>query len=230
QLLSILEFESLYFSRTDQFEDDFEGSIPEATAEVRKKQFNEMDTPDNVDLNENFREGMRAIRKATYINCWHHANSENIAMWKLYSERDKGIVVLSNYGQFSDSISGAKDGQLYNDGLVNYVDFENSIVPRVPPQAPYFHKREIYQHEREFRAVITDFSQKQDDESLIESVEKGRYDKGMSVPVDVKGLISEIRVYPGAPDWYFDLIKSVVDSLGYEFEVNRSRLEGDPIH
>jgi hypothetical protein len=48
---------------------------------------------------------------------------------------------------------------------------------------------------------------------------------GVSIPIDLEGLIENIYVSPGAPTWHADLVTSVVKRYGYDFPVIHSDLD-----
>ena len=58
-----------------------------------------------------------------------------------------------------------------------------------------------------------------------------RYPKsneGKTLCVDLKTLIDEVIVAPGAPDWITKAVKSMIQDYGFDFEVNPSTLLNPP--
>ncbi len=53
---------------------------------------------------------------------------------------------------------------------------------------------------------------------------------GSYIPVDLDILICKIFVSPTAPEWFFDLTKSVAKKYGINKETLQSSLADDPVY
>lgn len=53
---------------------------------------------------------------------------------------------------------------------------------------------------------------------------------GLKIKVDVEQLIERVYVAPSCPDWFADLVKSIIQKYGYNFEVIHSRLDEKPVY
>jgi hypothetical protein len=53
---------------------------------------------------------------------------------------------------------------------------------------------------------------------------------GLSVGVDVAHMVESIRVSPGSPVWFIEAVQKVVQLSGYNFSVERSELDRDPVY
>ena len=209
--VSLLESSALYFSRLDQLGDNFEGSITVAT----KKS---LDSPD-VALRDDLRAAMQSqttslrhtIREGTYVNCWHMSEHESAAMWRLYSKTEEAISVQTSYGKLVDALSN----ELLV-GLVNYIDYDNEIIPSNNMLWPVMHKRLSFQHECEVRAV---FGIDVADDSPL----------GKSVSVDLAALVENVYVSPESPDWFYQLVCDLTEKMGGTFTIVRSRLSEQPV-
>jgi len=112
-------------------------------------------------------------------------------------------------------------------GQVEYIDYDKHQVPEGNTFFPFLYKRNCFEHERELRAVI----------QQLPVNEKGAVDwskplaaTGIYVRVSVQDLMQAVYVSPGASAWFSELVSSVVEKYGFQTEVRRSRLEGDPLY
>jgi len=148
---------------------------------------------------------------------------ESAAMWRLYLKSNEGIAVQSTYNKLRSSIT---DNENVNLGVVKYIDYETEwIEGRVNLFTPFVHKRKSFEHEREVRAVVMKLPMIEEtidsDPEIISS--------GLMIKVDVEQLIEQIYISPTAPDWFIDLVKSLIHRFGYTFNVVQSKLSVQPI-
>lgn len=208
KFVNILVKESLFFTRSDKFEDPFEGSIPPQVEPV-------------VEPVENF---------GRYIlcNCWHHSEPKSMLMWERYRLHNRGIAIKTTMGNLKKSLP--KSPHMFI-GRVNYTDQYEFEVPQDISEINkmytrgfhrYFHKREVYRAEREVR-IIVDTHQFISDHSPQDICEIGQYHK-----FDLKTLINEVVTspYTRKEKWITETVKSVVHKYGFNFPVSISRLLG----
>ena len=106
-------------------------------------------------------------------------------------------------------------------GNVEYLDFDNddspfsSNDPNIVVQA--FQKRSYFKGDSETRIVINPFSN-------IVLVAESKDQRGISVPVDLNSLITEIRVAPGAAPWYRETVRSVCDRFELQIPIESSQI------
>ena len=91
KFVEILDRKSLFFTRSDKFEDKFEGSYPKANFDSSNKNYQE----DFLVWSKKVRE---RIRPYMLINCWHINQCESSAMWKLYSQCNEAIAIQTTFG------------------------------------------------------------------------------------------------------------------------------------
>lgn len=227
-LLWILENEKLYFSLpTDDFDDQYETTLPRAWYEFREDQWREIgghwghDPDEFVQRHTNRRENMR---DNIYVSCWHANQTESAAMWGLYGASKYTVAIRTTV----DGLRGAfhsQDEYAIAVGDVKYVDFDSSedeIDDEDMDKIRSVHsgnadsvgltllKRKEFQHEKEIRCVVLDgvvqdWLKRNTDYSPKQSVEPP-----VNVPVDVDKLIEEIRLSPGAEDWF---INTAIDAI-----------------
>lgn len=244
QLLSILQNEALWFTRSDQFDDPFEGMLPQGNGGVNPD--SEVILPDhaivrdygNGDLGsywetKNLRSKLEANRRIAFVNCWHQKGHESDTMWRAHLDGSVGVVIKTTAGQLRDAFTAYESNDVYI-GRINYVDYDTAAIPQDNDLYPIVHKREAFEQEREIRAVVTELPNE------YHPGYKGRVNgdhlnlnwedqkTGQHIDVDVKGLIDCIRIAPTAPDWVKVTIQKQIRQLGYDIPVEQSTLALDP--
>src|SRR5687767_12683809 len=118
KLAWLLNRGALFFARADCLGDPFEGSYPKPYAERLK-------SPTSRERSAN-RE-----RKWYCVNCWHLAEYESAAMWKLYSHGTNGVAIQTTFDRLVDSLRET-DRDVYV-GQVRYIDYECDSFPDDDP-------------------------------------------------------------------------------------------------
>lgn len=224
QFVSILENEALWFSQAASFFDPYEGALPPAKLEEIAQSI-----PDEVDEPRKLVARMYdALRRSTYVNCWHQRSDESAAMWQVYQDKGKEVAVRTTMADFEDAFV-EKPGMTC--GYVKYMDYsmpENFAEDRI---APFFYKRPGFKHEEEFRAVISEF--KPPEGAAVDDGFAARVDdeaaEGKSVGVNPETLIKEVVVSPVAGGWLESLVDNVLCSYGLgDVPVHPSELKDEP--
>ncbi len=166
KFVAILKDKSLYFPRADRLGDKFEGAkgvIP------NKAKWDEhylsffrhairspppghkcMFADDEVEgeaqrlLKEVATGGQRALR-TTYVSCWHEADVESEALWRLYCPPPApGLAVRTTYAALNESLGDDPNIAI---GRVRYVDFRKGFAGI---NDAFFCKRQSLSHEERF--------------------------------------------------------------------------------
>lgn len=87
KFVSLLDTQSLFFSRSDKLGDPFEGSTSRANLKLRPSIYKNI--PETA--LKNMGDSTEKIRYHTFLNCWHMNEFESDAMWKLYAKEDTGL-------------------------------------------------------------------------------------------------------------------------------------------
>jgi hypothetical protein len=218
KFISMLQDGALHFARADQMADEFEGSISKPTLSLRHEMLAGI-----PDINPEILSGATALmgqsrknfREHIYLNCWHMNEVESAAMWDLYLGGEaQGIAVRSTYRRLSDSIT---DERVAYVGTVNYVNFDDEIIPDRNVPHPYLYKRKSFEHEREIRALHIGI-----DLELNLAV--------IPIAVDLDRLVEAVYVSPKAKDWFERLIRNELKRYDRNWEVIHSDLDNDPIY
>lgn len=224
--LDLIQSRTLYFSRIDRLGDPFEGSSTTATAEAVRQQvlgsgmppedlnrlFSNLATVNKMALNENF------------VSCWHGANYESAAMWKLYSQSVDAVAIQSLYSRLASELPDCACM-----GCVEYLDYDSAVISQLNMFTKMMRKRRSFEHEREIRAVIWKRSDRIDGDISKD----GRvvfHQTGALVNVDLNAIVEAVYVSPHAPSWFFDVVANVTKTYGLSAQVKQSALSGDPVY
>lgn len=232
KFVSLLDRKALFFTRVDQLDDKFEGSL---SKHIFNPSIEENATPEQLAQLNEYRKRWSPIyksqRKEVAINCWHMNEYESAAMWKLYLKSDEGIAIQSTYRKLVDSFHNS-DQYLLWVGMVKYIDYNKHIIPINNVFYPYIYKRKSFEHERELRAVITKNMRAKDYPNQILIGGKDLLylpKKGVEIPVNLNLLIEKIYVSPTCEKWFEELTASVMTKYGFFKHVSKSPLKDKPI-
>jgi len=221
KFVALLDSRSLWFTRSDKFEDPFEGSYPKMNIVARENISGVSDAEKPI-ISKLIKGSSDVRRNWTHyvaINCWHMNEHESAAMWSLYLKSNEGIAIQSTFQRLRDSFSRAENDVYI--GKVSYIDYNHEVIDNPSILSAFLYKRASYEHEKELRAVILrlpgagprglDFSRE-------------TMDNGILVPVDLPLLVQTVYVAPNAPSWLTNLIKSVMHTYGFDFPLMPSPL------
>lgn len=239
-LLWILENEKLHFSLpTDDFDDRYETTLPRAWYEFRDDQWREIgkqwdhDPEGFAQRHTNRRENMR---DNIYVSCWHANQTESAAMWELYGASKYTVAIRTTVGGLRRAFHSQEEYALAV-GDVKYVDFDSSedeIDDEDMEKIRRVHsgnadsvgltllKREEFLHEKEVRCVVLDGVVQGWLEQNTSHSPKQSVEPPVNVSVDVDELIKEIRLSPGADDWF---INTAIDAVENNRNTRFSRKE-----
>ena len=214
KFVSLLETKSLFFARADKLGDPFEGAYSKVNVALRPALYEGKIPESGL---KQFAAFAKESRRFTKINCWHEANHESAAMWRLYSREHDGIAVKTDFKSLSQSFTC--NDSIYI-GKVNYVDYDTTFIPERNVFFPYFHKRQSFEHEREVRAITLNMPTRDGKIDLSQEV----HAIGSYYDVDLSSLVQEVIVAPYADDWFIRLVQSVAARYGLMAPVSRSGL------
>ncbi|MDI5896191.1 MAG: hypothetical protein Q8R22_03390 [Flavobacterium sp.] len=205
KFLDLLMSEKLFMSRSDKFEDQYEGTFSEPTFEEIKKL--SIDNPDFLNYYKTHREKVA-------ISSWHINEYESFAMWQIFTQNSEGLAIQSTIGRLQESLVPETNFNQYI-GEVNYIDYKKEHIPFDDMFFPFLFKRKSFQYEGEVR-IITDIGK-----SDI------KINEGLKINVDINQLIEKIYIHPKSENWYKNLVIQLVKQLGFDFTIEKSDLESD---
>jgi hypothetical protein len=94
------------------------------------------------------------MRRLTKVSCWHQADYESDAMWKLYAASGKGISVRTTTTRLAASLEPFRLAPTYGEevpwwGTVKYVDL-HAVHLRASMENRFFCKHRPFEWERQF--------------------------------------------------------------------------------
>ena len=205
KFLDLLMSRKLFMSRSDKFEDQYEGTFSEPTYEEIKK------------LSENnpeFLQYYKSHREKVVVSSWHINEYESFAMWQIFTQNNEGLAIQSTIGRLQKALKPEINYSQFI-GEVNYIDYKKEYIPFDDMFFPFMFKRKSFQYEREVR-IISDLS-----ESNI------KINDGLKIDVDINQLIEKIYIHPKSENWYKKLVIELVSKLDYTIEIEKSDLESD---
>jgi hypothetical protein len=205
KFLDLLLSQKLFMSRSDKFEDQYEGTFSEPTfEEIKKLAVN----------NPEFLNYYKTHREKVAISSWHINEYESFAMWQIFTQNSEGLAIQSTIGRLQKALEPEKNLKQYI-GQVNYIDYKKEYIPFDDLFFPFLFKRKSFQYEREVR-VISDTSDT-----------KININDGIKINVDISQLIDKIYIHPKSENWYKNLVIELVSKLGFDIEIEKSDLESD---
>jgi hypothetical protein len=205
KFLDLLLSKKLFMSRSDKFEDQYEGTFSEPTYEEIKKLA--ADNPEFLNYYKTHREKVA-------ISSWHINEYESFAMWQIFTKNNEGLAIQSTIRRLQKAVKPENNFDQYI-GEVNYIDYKKEYIPFDDLFFPFLFKRKSFQYEREVR-ILTDTSK-----SGL------KLNDGIKINVDINHLIEKIYIHPKSENWYKKLVIELVERLGFGFEIEKSDLESD---
>ena len=205
KFLDLLMSKKLFMSRSDKFEDQYEGTFSEPTYEEIKRL--SIDNPD-------FLKYYKTHREKVAISSWHINEYESFAMWQIFTQNSEGLAIQSTIGRLQNALKPENNYKQYI-GEVNYIDYKKEYIPFDDMFFPFLFKRKSFQYEREVR-IITDVA----NNKII-------LNDGLKINVDINQLIEKIYIHPKSENWYKNLVIQLVKQLDFDFTIEKSDLESD---
>jgi hypothetical protein len=205
KFLDLLLSRKLFMSRSDKFEDQYEGTFSEPTFEEIKKL--SIDNPDFLNYYKTHRERVA-------ISSWHINEYESFAMWQIFTQNSEGLAIQSTVKRLQEALIPENNYKQYI-GEVNYIDYKKEYIPFDDMFFPFLFKRKSFQYEREVR-IITDVANN-----------NIKLNDGLKINVNINQLIEKIYIHPKSENWYKNLVIQLVKQLGFDFEIEKSDLESD---
>ncbi|WP_076433035.1 DUF2971 domain-containing protein [Haladaptatus litoreus] len=163
----------------------------------------------------------------SHLNCWHENTSESFAMWDIYLENNCGVAIVSTPSRVKNALQ-INEGE-YLTGKVNYIDYTEGDFNIDSTVTPFFHKRESFQHEREYRILYRQGEDAYDDDGMKTEDFGENIPEGIPVSIDIGTLIEEVVISPGGDDEFREEVVDETRARGFEFPINHSKLTGTPL-
>jgi hypothetical protein len=231
---SLLEKESLHFSRVTSFEDPFEGRIAEYNQKMGREMYSTIKDKFQTDeqfekfleTRSNFEMRYQTIEKHTLVNCWNLNEYESALMWKSYSTNNSGVAIQSTYTKLSQSFQKTSDKIFI--GMVAYTDFTKEWMDESNAYAPFMHKRKSFENEQELRCITSlpddDYENRvlSDSDKEREKINPSKpiivnshelTENGKFVKVNLTELIENIYIAPLSSNEFECMVNSITEKL-----------------
>ncbi len=192
-------------SRSDKFEDQYEGTFSEPTFEEIKKL--SVGNPKFLDF-------YKSHREKVVVSSWHINEYESFAMWQIFTQNSEGLAIQSTIGRLQKALLVEKEFNQFI-GEVNYIDYKKEYIPFDNMFFPFLFKRKSFQYERELRII-----------SNLHDIDI-KINDGLKINVDISQLIEKIYIHPKSENWFKKLVVELVSKLDFDFEIEKSDLESE---
>ena len=148
KFLSLLSRKELFFCRIDKLEDQFEGRLPRPNYDLRvqfeqelrdsgflKVEMSDKKITENVERIYAFNEKLRSL---ICVNCWNKKAEESAALWKIYSDFNKGIMIKSSIVSLKRALENTPQEIFLTE--IRYLDYQNQAMPDGNTFYPIIHK------------------------------------------------------------------------------------------
>lgn len=244
KFISLITYQSLWFSKLKILEDQFEGHIPVRTEEAMrqanqswKKMFTSSEFHRQIDNWE--KDNVDSGREMLVVNCWSLGEQESQKMWDGYVGSPEGVAIKSTVRKLATHVHVPNDPRISQIGRVEYIDFSTFTVgsyqAHQASERAFLKDRCKYAHEREIRLVTMSFKttscvrmdgQPYRAEECVGKDMNNFDNGGLYVKTDVKDLIGAMVLAPKAPEWFEQLVKRIAEISQLDASVERSQLEG----
>ena len=100
KFLDLLMSQKLFMSRSDKFEDQYEGTFSEPTyEEIKKLSIN----------NPEFLNYYKSHREKVAVSSWHINEYESFAMWQIFTQNSEGLAIQSTIGRLQNAVIPEKN-------------------------------------------------------------------------------------------------------------------------
>jgi hypothetical protein len=241
KFVSLLVYQAIWFSKLNILQDQFEGIMPEATKEMMQSHYHELKKDFAPEYHWQFDEmasrNEQDSRELLVVNCWFLGESESESMWARYGGNNEAVAIKSTVKQLIENIGVPHDNHTTHIGRVSYVDHKTHMMTKY--HASQGHERaflkdaEQFQDEKEIRIVTMNFKSKYCvspegkpyKESEIQGKNMNNFENdGLYFAIRFQELISEIRVYPKADDWFYSLVKRIIELNKFGISVKHSEI------
>lgn len=211
-----LQSRTLYFASARQFADPFEGAVAVLPHDTPiDPRYSQLEGADRA---------FEELRRLTKISCWHRADYESDAMWKLYAATRKGVAVRTTTERLSDGLLPFRFAPHYGEeepywGPVRYVDLHRERL-RVSMERRFFYKHRAFEWEREFRISIS--------VRMAEEFGIAVPEEGIEVGFDPAVLIDAVYLGPELTEAERTRLREACVEAGLKCQVVTSTLLGQP--
>jgi hypothetical protein len=245
KFLSLIETDSLFLSRIDQFDDPFEGYAP--VQNLKKEADNQQNLKENLDklysqtsageypedrnAGEKVSQVYEMIRSNSLASCWCMAESDSLVMWNSYIPSGDGVAISTTFGNLKSAIRNGEDFDYYA-GEVNYYDYFGDFLGTTNYFDYVMSKPKQYEFEKELRLLMWWPEHGDTDPDIGPNgvlVDRDPAPEGKSFEININQLIDEVYLSPFSPPWQsVNVWENLLSDAGVNATVETSDLEMEP--
>lgn len=226
--ISILQRQSLFFCRVDKLEDKFEGTTAKPNFDARINWYKYMRDVEHFfkfeltddDILKRVKDQYafdKQIKGISCVNCWNKKDDESAALWKIYSDFSKGIMIKSSISNIQNAFNKTLEEIQLSE--IKYIDYEKEEMPDGNSMFPLIHKHRAYSYEDEVRLIFETKQVGWEHDWENEEVEEGIY-----LSTDINLLIEEIIISPYSANWFYKLVEDISHQYGLKKPISKSKL------
>lgn len=215
KFVDLITSSKLFFCRSDNFEDPFEGIFRLKDYETTKNMFDDQ----------------HITKQYYFLNCWHINENQSDAMWKIFLKTKNGIAIKSTVGNIIESLKESEDD--INISKVYYRDFDKVTFHELMFESQnrlfggkggsvnqFNYKRISFEHEKELRLYYVDLP-------IPHAIKNGVAREPLThkhIDINLTELINEIVIAPFADIWFKKMVENLTDKLNLNFTITKSDL------
>lgn len=179
----------------------------------------------------------RSGRRDFYVSCWHAAQHESAAMWKIYGTPGAGVAVITNGARLETALAASEQDTYlgaiqYRDPTYFQIGTPNAFDPMMIKSVSYAYEQEVrlvHWRTGEFHDALANFNWNDETLRFDDLIDDPRpLRPGVSLACEIDVLIERVIVSPFAAPWYAPMIERLRDKLEYSFPVHTSKLLSAP--
>ena len=239
KFISMLTYQALWFSKLNRLEDKYEGMMPLLTKNMMNREYQKFKPiihPNFHDqLDEMAKKNEEDGRELTVVNCWFFGETESEKMWQKYAGTSEGVAIKSTPKRLSENILMLGDNNMNHMGKVHYFDHAahqltsykaNQAIERA------FIKDKKLEYEQELRLATLSLKRrycvrmdgKPYSEDELEGKNMNNFENpGLYIGIKIDTLFTEVIVAKNAQEWFFCLVKRIIELYGINVPVTRMR-------
>ncbi|MFA6308835.1 MAG: hypothetical protein WC677_03710 [Clostridia bacterium] len=200
EFVSLLDRSSLYFSPLIDLSryDIFEGELNNSEEALSKLCGSYEGKSNKIEI----------YKRNVAVCCWNINEEESYLMWKTYSDFNRGIVIKTTFKKLQESLKNNKKDVYI--GMVNYQEDICSSNTELNPIFLASRKLPFFKEEKELRLIIVKSNFQKDFAKMNNDEEPKWFDYEKNIEIDIRKLIEEVIVSPGAEKWFSDLVKNIL--------------------
>lgn len=209
---SMIQENSIFFSRADKQTDKLEGEYPEGMLAELERRFGG-GIPSDDGINYTFHEWhiQKEIR-SRLVSCWSLGPSESRKMWTTYTRSKESIAVCTTIGRLKKCFRDRVEPVVWI-GKVRYGEQENRLPNSISKWNanfwlyPFFAKKDCYRWENEVRAIVNI--------ALAKQAQFGHSPNGCYIKADLKILVDSVWINPQSPAELRGQVGVWLDNCGF---------------